>query len=258
MITVTAKLETVDGNGLQGSSFVRFRLRNFSGFVPRILSSSIIVPTYFDSFPDANGNISQDLVGNDSIFPISTFYTVEFFNQGRITASGNYIISGAGPFDLNTQEQIILPLPPLFNFILETNGVMNPNQQLFNAVAGSGMSIAAAEDGSVTFASSSIPMSRVVVPFSGSPTFTPNSAICVMDITLSGNVTSSTLDSSGITVPSLLLMRITQDGSGGHSFVWPVNFNGATVVDTDANSVTYQLFYWDGTDMNAVTEGVYD
>jgi hypothetical protein len=41
-ITVTATVQDPSGTALAGNSFVRFRLRNFTGFVPQVSGTSIL------------------------------------------------------------------------------------------------------------------------------------------------------------------------------------------------------------------------
>src|SRR6266576_4004883 len=81
----------------------------------------------------------------------------------------------------------------------------------------------------------------VATPFSATPVFSSSSPFSVFTITLSGNVTSSTLS----TVPGILVFQITQDGTGGRTFSWPVNFQQPGTIGTSANQLTTQLFYYD-------------
>lgn len=254
-VTVTAKLNTVLADVLQGNAFVRFRLRGFSGMVPRVNGTAIIAETTRDVFPDASGNISTTLWANDSISPANTFYSVDWFDQGRIVATGNYIITGT-TFDLNAHDPVSPPSPIFpFQLVLEHGGVMNQSQNLLNLIAGANVTINEA-NGAVTIASSGggggAGIGKVVASFSGTPTFAPNAQICVVQITLAGNVTSSTFNSAGITAPAFVLMQIIQDGSGGHSFVFPANFLNAGGIGTTASQTTFQLFYWDGTNCYAI------
>src|ERR1019366_6044038 len=111
--TITATLNDPSGSLLTGNAFVRFKLRNFQGFVPVVSGTSVICETQIDALPAA-GLISQLLWGNDNITPSTTFYTVEFWDQGRITSSGNYLFTGAST-NLNTAAQVSTPaLPPGF------------------------------------------------------------------------------------------------------------------------------------------------
>jgi hypothetical protein len=60
-------------------------------------------------------------------------------------------------------------------------------------------------------------------------------------ITLTGDVTSSTLVTAN-GAPTMFVMRIQQDGTGGHLFAWPTNFDNAGAVNTVANSTSVQVF----------------
>ena len=92
--TVTATICDPSQTNLLGSAFVRFRLRNFQGFVPTVQTSNVICETQIDAVPNPAGVISQVLTCNTAIYPANTWYTVEFWNQGRPTSSGNYIFNG--------------------------------------------------------------------------------------------------------------------------------------------------------------------
>src|SRR5215472_7626791 len=85
------------------------------------------------------------------------------------------------------------------------------------------------------------------VSFSATPTFTTTGQYQVFKMTLTGNVTSSTLDMSQVTVPSIVTFELSQDGTGGRSFVWPLNVSGGAPPNTAANSVSSQSYFWDGT-----------
>jgi len=105
---VTANFEDSTGAALQGNSFLRFRLRNFAGNVPLVTGTAIVVETQLDVFPNGSGLISTNLWGNDSISPTGTFWTCEFWNNGRITSQQNYLITGAS-FNLNSAPPINPP-----------------------------------------------------------------------------------------------------------------------------------------------------
>jgi hypothetical protein len=85
------------------------------------------------------------------------------------------------------------------------------------------------------------------VSFSTTPTFPATSQDQLFLITLTGNVTSSTLVTTGLPVPSLITFELTQDGSGGRTFVFPSNTQGGLAPNTQANSTTVEQFVWDGT-----------
>jgi hypothetical protein len=83
------------------------------------------------------------------------------------------------------------------------------------------------------------------VTFSTTPTFTASSStVNSWAITLTGNVTSSTLASSA--AGQYLAFKICQDSTGSRSFSWPTGFSAATIVFPTASTCTEQTFFWDG------------
>lgn len=71
----------------------------------------------------------------------------------------------------------------------------------------------------------------ITVAFSPTPVFdcsTANPIHAVFALTLTGNVTSSTL--INVRQGQLVTFQLNQDGTGGHTFVWPTNVTGASNV----------------------------
>src|SRR5271155_3786472 len=127
---VTATLFDPNDNLVQGNAFVRFRLRNFDGYVPTVAGKGGFGETQSDTNPDVNGTIPTEVWGNSQITPgpTITYYTIEFWNNGRITSSGNYQINGAT--NLNSAAQLNpapTPAPPN-TIIFQNNGAMNSSQ----------------------------------------------------------------------------------------------------------------------------------
>ena len=86
------------------------------------------------------------------------------------------------------------------------------------------------------------------VSFSSAPTFDASLGT-TQTITLTGNVTSSTL--SNCAAGERVVFDIMQDAIGGRSFVWPTNvLNGGTIGST-ASKHNLQTFYCDGTNARA-------
>jgi hypothetical protein len=93
-----------------------------------------------------------------------------------------------------------------------------------------------------------------VVPSSQMPDFSSSSSIAIFDITLTMNVSFSSM---AIT-PGIVMFVIRQNSVGGWSFVWPSNVLGGTIPGTDPNQVTVQTFVYDGTNAyNIGAAGVY-
>ena len=77
------------------------------------------------------------------------------------------------------------------------------------------------------------------IPFSPTPVLNASLG-SQLKILLSGNVTSSTFTAGGAGV--FFAVKILQDGTGGHTFAWPVNFHNAGAVNAAPNSTSTQLF----------------
>ena len=65
----------------------------------------------------------------------------------------------------------------------------------------------------------------------------------IFNLTLTGNATAT---ASNAAVGSVFIVRISQDGSGNHTFSWPSGFSQACAVDPTASVSTTQMFFWDG------------
>jgi hypothetical protein len=85
------------------------------------------------------------------------------------------------------------------------------------------------------------------VSYSATPAFAPTAQDQLFFITLTGNVTSSTLTvPATLPVPSVFTFEITQDATGGRTFVWPANVIEPPAIRTDPNSTTRAAFVWNG------------
>jgi hypothetical protein len=133
--TVTATITDPSGASLLGNALVRFRLRNYTGFVPVVSGTSVLCETQIDAYPNPAGAISQILTCNTAISPINTFYTVEFWNQGRIVTSANYYFNANT--SLNTASNINPAPAPAgpSSIIFENNGTLNSSQTLLNVTS---------------------------------------------------------------------------------------------------------------------------
>ncbi len=86
---------------------------------------------------------------------------------------------------------------------------------------------------------------RLVVSFSATPTFDVSVAD-IFDITLTGNVTSSTI-SNPVTGKTITFI-IREDATGGRTFAFPANtVRRLTTLDTTASAITIVSFLFDGT-----------
>jgi hypothetical protein len=88
------------------------------------------------------------------------------------------------------------------------------------------------------------------VTYSATPTFTvtASSTPQIFKITLTGNVTSSTLATSSATAGQQIGLQIVQ-GSGPYTFAYPSNFIGATPISTANGVLTTCIGVFDGTNV---------
>lgn len=92
------------------------------------------------------------------------------------------------------------------------------------------------------------------VTFSATPTFTFGGGTNTFKLTLTGNVTSSTVASSSAGQPATWV--ICQDGTGGRTFAWPANFFGAMTIGSTLSKCNTQAFTTDGANFYASSAGV--
>jgi hypothetical protein len=91
------------------------------------------------------------------------------------------------------------------------------------------------------------------VTFSATPTFDASLGN-TQKITLTGNVTSSTL--SNATAGQSINFLICQDATGSRTFVWPTNVLGGMTIGATLSKCSAQNFIFDGTNAYAVSAGV--
>jgi len=90
------------------------------------------------------------------------------------------------------------------------------------------------------------------VSFSGTPVFDASLGN-TQTITLTGNVTSSTL--SNATAGETINFVICQDSGGSHTFVWPTNVLGGMTIGSTASKCSAQSFIFNGTNAYALSTG---
>lgn len=90
----------------------------------------------------------------------------------------------------------------------------------------------------------------VVTTFSATPVFTPSPVgSCGFQITLSGNVTSSTFNTSGLSAGQLFKFIVIQDNTGGRTFSWPSQCAVKPIIGGAANQTSVQSYIWNGTQL---------
>jgi hypothetical protein len=110
----------------------------------------------------------------------------------------------------------------------------------------------AASTGTIRAARASIAGLNTVT-FLATPTF--DAALGnTQKITLTGNVTSSTL--SNATAGQALDFIICQDATGSRTFVWPTNVKGGVTIGSTLSTCNAQNFIFDGTNAYALSSGV--
>jgi hypothetical protein len=87
------------------------------------------------------------------------------------------------------------------------------------------------------------------VPFSATPAFDLTTASW-FQITLTGNVTAPTFPNA--VAGDILILSITQDGAGNHTWAWPGTFLHPPVIALPAFAVTEMTFKFDGAQWRAL------
>lgn len=199
--------------------------------------SKTISPVARQQFLDANG---VPLAGGKLYTYLAGTTTPQAsYSDAAGTPNTNPIILSAGGFATLFLDNVA------YKFVL-TDSADNPQWTVDNIT----LIAPAAAGGAVT-------SDDQTVAFSATPGFVGLGQIEHFDMTLTGNVTSSTLSMAGVPLPALITFTIRQDGVGGRTFVWPGNVLGASVVGGGANQVTTQTFYWDGANARAIGPATY-
>jgi hypothetical protein len=106
-VTVSGNLKDAGVANITGSNtFARFTLVGYGSNIPRVSGTNVIAVPSKDFHPDASGNISGSIQGNNTISVGSnpaggTWYQVCIYNQGQLFRCDNFTIT-ASPFNLNS------------------------------------------------------------------------------------------------------------------------------------------------------------
>lgn len=95
-----------------------------------------------------------------------------------------------------------------------------------------------------------LPFAQATIVFSATPVFLAAGNLSNI-ITLTGNVTSSTI--TGATTGQPFTLIVKQDGVGSRTFVFPTNFKGAGTIAATINGYNVQPFVYDGTNFLATS-----
>jgi len=126
-------------------------------------------------------------------------------------------------------------------------------QPVTNQVITQGPCITVTNNTAVAF-TTSCQQSFTPVTFSATPAFAYGNGVNVFEITLTGNVTSSSV--SGAVAGQIANFIICQDTIGSRTFIWPASFHGALTIGSTASKCNSQPFAYDGTNFYAVSAGV--
>ena len=228
--TVTGNVEDILGGNLtptNSTAFVRFRLRNFSGFAPRtngagsgVCAGTVFVSTQKDVSPNGSGAISTTLCGNDVISPANTYYTLEFWTNGKMQTSQNFQICGTpstcgapvgGSFNFNTATPLASPpVPSPINFFVAMNPGAGVNQTIvqqagtsLNVTGGNGFNL-----NTTTFTG--------VLGLGNGGTGNTNNYVVGAPIYSNGTIlTSTSANTNGVAYSTGSVMTTTTTGGGG-------------------------------------------
>lgn len=238
-ITLTGTLQDIFGSADSGC-FIVFTLCGYGSSLPRINGTSLLAKTAPIPVACPAGTFSVFLWGNDVITPSGTFYQVTLLDdQENVIQTAAYQFTGSGTLDLSTQAPYLPPSALPFS----------PNAVVTNPAGGATQTIAGGLNingnvtitGNLTVTGATSFGGQVTVPFSSTPVFNAAQG-SVFKITLTGNVTSSTLINA--IASQLIVFDIVQDGTGGRTFVWPTNVVNAAAVNSAANGKTVQAFVY--------------
>lgn len=228
-------------------SFIRFQLRGTGGNQPRVSGTTLIAQGvgtgqgyFFDFNPDASGNISGTLYSTRDATGLlggeievggsttSVWYEMSLWRNGKKLSSIHCHAKNGVTLNLSNVTPISV----------------NPA-----AVAPTGDTTYArlAQDNFTNYNT---------VAFSATPVFSGAGCflICIFEITLTGNVTSSTL--TNIPKGTIIIFKIIENSAGAWTFAFPANIRNPQSIDTTANAINVQAFFYDGTNANAIGPGV--
>jgi hypothetical protein len=204
-ISLTITLDDFSGVeiGSTGApAYVQVALCGYGPSFPRVPGTAILgkVMSAAGEIPYEGAPIVVELFGNDVIVPSGTYYTFTILDAKR-----NVLQCNAYQFSgtVSADLSTITPISP--SSTPSVIGIL------------------------------------VTVPFSATPVFQSQpTPVIAFDLTLTGNVTSSTLNSP---FPGqIVTFIISQNATGGWTFAWPSNVKNAGIINPAPNSVTTQSF----------------
>jgi hypothetical protein len=159
--------------------------------------------------------------------------------------AGSTCTSGSPPADIYT-----VPISVVSGVV---STAPTQYQPVTNQVISQGTCISVVNNTTVTF-TTSCQQSFTPVTFSATPTFTYGTGVNTFEITLTGNVSSSSV--SGAVAGQIANFIICQDGTGSRTFTWPSSFHGVMTIGSTASKCNAQPFTYDGSAYWAISTGV--
>lgn len=202
-----------------------------------------------------NGSSTLTMAGNHTLvgaFPSTFTFTaatgVTFPTSGTLMTTGNSLAIAQTPLTTLGDMLYANSTPGLTRLAGNTTSVLNVLTQ-----TGTG-SASAAPVWQTASAAGIAPFTLMAVTFSATPAFAYGSGATTFEITLTGNVTSST--ASGAAAGQGATFIVCQDATGSRTFTWPTGFKGAMTIGTTAGKCNVQTFVFDGTSYYATAAGL--
>jgi hypothetical protein len=214
-------ISSTEGTGVSvpNEGVVTVQLCGYGSQIPHVAGEAMLSRVTSVLPVAGDGTFAVDLFNNTLIVPEGTYYTFTIANEnGDITQVNAYLLSSSGSFDLDS----VAPYDPT-----------QPPPPLPPLVVNELLIVTAADN----------------MVFDGS-------VYTAFKTTLDGNVTQPVFENM---IPgNLYTFIILQDGTGGHSFVWPSNVSNATPVNGNPNGTTIQTFVADENGiLHAIAPGTY-
>ena len=202
-----------------------------------------------------NGSSTLTLGGNHttvgafaSTFTFTGATGVTFPASGTLMTTGNSLALAQTPLTTLGDMVYANSTPALTRLPGNTTSTLNVLTQ-----TGTG-SVSGAPVWQSASAAGIAPFTFKPVTFSATPAFAFGSGATTFEITLTGNVTSSTVSGAGAGQGATFI--ICQDVTGSRTFVWPAGFKGTMTIGTTASKCNAQSFVYDGTSYYATAAGL--
>jgi hypothetical protein len=252
--TNTWSLEAGGSGGGGGSSVPSFNVTTTSTVITMAPGSvltaangvSVLVGTY--TITHSSGSDSGTFyVGVNASNQAVCYYSagITISNWAVSGFAGSTCTSGSPPVDIYT-----VPVSVVSGVV---SAAPTQYQPITNQVISQGTCISVANNTTVAF-TTSCQQSFTPVAFSSTPAFAYGDGVNTFEITLTGNVSSSSV--SGAIAGQIANFIVCQDGTGSRTFTWPSSFHGAMTIGSAASKCNAQSFAYDGSAYWATSAGV--